>query len=79
MQLNILYLHMILLVLASPMTTIAPRLCNFLLLHAGWTSCILITTVYEKYLESLIGINNHIQKVIEDVWSVDRKRVPKFC
>jgi hypothetical protein len=29
----------------------SPRLCNFLLLHARWTSCILITTVYEKYIE----------------------------
>jgi hypothetical protein len=29
------YLHMILLVLQSPMTTTAPRLYNFLLLHAG--------------------------------------------
>jgi chromosome segregation ATPase len=28
-------LHMILLVLLSPMTTIAPRLCNLFLLHAG--------------------------------------------
>jgi hypothetical protein len=29
------YLHMILLVLPSLMTTTAPGLCNFLLLHAG--------------------------------------------
>jgi hypothetical protein len=35
MLLKILYLHMILLVLPSPMTTTAPRLCNFLLLHVG--------------------------------------------
>jgi hypothetical protein len=36
----------------------SPRLCNFLLLHAGWTSYILITTIYEKYLEPPIGVNN---------------------
>jgi tetraacyldisaccharide-1-P 4'-kinase len=29
------HLHMILLVLPSPMTTTAPRLCNLFLLHAG--------------------------------------------
>jgi hypothetical protein len=35
MLLKTLYLHMTLLVLLSPMITTAPRLCNFLLLHAG--------------------------------------------
>jgi hypothetical protein len=35
MLLKTLYLHMTLLVLPSPMTTTTPRLCNFLLLHAG--------------------------------------------
>jgi hypothetical protein len=35
MLLKTLYLHTNLLVLLSPMTTTAPGLCNFQLLHAG--------------------------------------------